>query len=114
MRPFDVFDYETLSLLVGKAYDKALASVHRRAQAPIVRETMALRILKVAYQGARRSGAMPRLAPLAHGSRRPSVGGFFLFIFHGFRSVVHFVQQQLQESCHHPDVTGPFPSPPPL
>jgi hypothetical protein len=68
MRPFDVVDYETLSLL-GKAYDKALASVHHRAKAPIVRETMALRILKVAYQGERDPERLCHAALGALGSR---------------------------------------------
>jgi hypothetical protein len=69
MRPFDVADYKTLSLL-GKAYDKALASFHHRAQAPIVRETMVLRILEVAYQGERDPERLCHAAPGALGSRR--------------------------------------------
>lgn len=68
MRPFDVFDYETLSLL-GEAYDKALGSVHHTAQAPIVRETMALRILEVAYQGERDPERLCHAALGALGSR---------------------------------------------
>jgi hypothetical protein len=64
-------------LIERRAQVKALASVHHAAQAPIIRETMALRILKVAYQGGRdpERCAMPRLVTLAHGCRPPSVSG---------------------------------------
>jgi hypothetical protein len=68
MRPFSVFDYETLSLL-GEAYDKALACIHHTAQAPIVRETMALRILEVAYQGECDPDRLCHAALAALGSR---------------------------------------------
>jgi hypothetical protein len=51
IRPFDVFDPPTLTIL-GKAYDKALASLHDYVrQRPIVRETMAIRIFELASQG---------------------------------------------------------------
>ena len=61
-------DYETLSLL-GEAYDKALASIHRAAQAPIVRETMAIRLLEMANQGERDPERLCRAALCALGSR---------------------------------------------
>ena len=44
MRPFRVFDYETLSVL-GEAYDSALASIRLAARAPVVGNTVAIRLL---------------------------------------------------------------------
>ena len=47
IRPCDVFDPETLVIL-GEAYDKALASLHDRGQPLLVREIMAERIFDLA------------------------------------------------------------------
>ena len=44
MRPFRVFDYEILSVL-GEAYDSALASICLAARAPVVGNTVAIRLL---------------------------------------------------------------------
>jgi hypothetical protein len=52
IRPFDVFDADTLVLL-GQAYDQALASLHDRGQPIIVRETIAIRMFDLASKGER-------------------------------------------------------------
>jgi hypothetical protein len=52
IRPFDVFDFATLTIL-DEAYDKALADLHDAGQPLIVRETMAVRIFELASQGER-------------------------------------------------------------
>jgi hypothetical protein len=43
IRPFDVFDTATLTIL-SEAYDEALVSLHDHGQPIVVRETIALRI----------------------------------------------------------------------
>ena len=50
IRPHDVFDAETLTVL-SDAFDKAIASLQDHGQRPIVRETMAIRILDLAAKG---------------------------------------------------------------
>jgi hypothetical protein len=52
IRPFDVFDSETLAV-IGKAYEKALVSLHDRGQKSIVREIIAVRMLDLASKGER-------------------------------------------------------------
>ncbi len=52
IRPYDVFDSETLTIL-GDAYDKAMGSLHDRGQPQIVRETIALRMFDLASKGER-------------------------------------------------------------
>jgi hypothetical protein len=52
IRPKDVFDADTLTLL-GKAYDHALASLHDRGQPSIVREIIAVRMFNLASRGER-------------------------------------------------------------
>jgi hypothetical protein len=75
MRPFRVFDCDTLSVL-GEVYDSALASIHLAARAPVVGDTMAIRLLEAAREGDLGSRA---LAPCR--ARRPwvpiVVGGRF-------------------------------------
>jgi hypothetical protein len=69
MRPFDVFDPQTLTIL-GEAYDKALASLlDYTRQPPIVREAMAIRIFELASQGERDPERLFRAALGALGSR---------------------------------------------
>jgi hypothetical protein len=68
IRRFDVFDPATLSML-GKAYDKAFASLHYKEQPPIVRETMAIRIFELASQGERDLERLCHAALGALGSR---------------------------------------------
>jgi hypothetical protein len=70
IRPYDVFDPETLVIL-GEAYDKALASLHDRGQPLLVREIMAERIFDLATMGERNPD---RLCKAALGSlaSRPS------------------------------------------
>jgi hypothetical protein len=65
IRPYDVFDPETLVIL-GKAYDKALACLHDRGQPLVVREIMAQRIFDLATTGERNPD---RLCEAALGSR---------------------------------------------
>jgi hypothetical protein len=67
-RPLDVFDPAMLTIL-GKAYDKALASLRYRGQPPIVRETMAVRIFELASQGERDPERLCHAALAALGSR---------------------------------------------
>ena len=64
----DVFDPAMLTIL-GKAYDKALASLRYRGQPPIVRETMAVRIFELASQGERDPERLCHAALAALGSR---------------------------------------------
>ena len=47
IRPYDIFDPETL-IILGDAYDKAIASLHDRGQLTIIRETMAIRMIELA------------------------------------------------------------------
>jgi hypothetical protein len=68
IRPHDVFDTTTLTLL-GKAYDKAIASLHDAGQPAIVRETMAVRIFDVAARGERNVERLFQEAISALGSR---------------------------------------------
>ena len=68
IRPLDVFDPATLTML-GKAYDKALASLRYKAQPPIVRETLAVRIFELASQGERDLERLCHAALGALGSR---------------------------------------------
>jgi hypothetical protein len=55
--------------ILGKAYDKALASLHYGGQPPIVRETMAVRIFELALQGERDPKLLCHAALAALGSR---------------------------------------------
>jgi hypothetical protein len=52
IRPFDSFDSATLQLL-GRAFDRAMASLHDRGQPNIVREVVAIRLLDLAAKGER-------------------------------------------------------------
>jgi hypothetical protein len=52
MRPFDGFDVSTL-IVIGEAYDKAVASLHDRGQPRIVREVIAVRMFDLAAKGER-------------------------------------------------------------
>jgi hypothetical protein len=52
IRPFDVFDSATLTIL-SKAYDEALVSLHDHGQPMVVRETIALRLFDLASKGER-------------------------------------------------------------
>jgi hypothetical protein len=52
IRPFDVFDSETLAV-IGEAYEKALVSLRDRGQKSIVREIIAVRMLDLASKGER-------------------------------------------------------------
>jgi hypothetical protein len=67
IRPFDVFDSSTLTIL-SRAYDKAIASLHDRGQARIVREVIAIRMLDLASKGETSLTRVP-----AASSRRPRV-----------------------------------------
>jgi hypothetical protein len=68
LRPYDVFDSETL-IILGNAYDNAIASLHDRGQPAIVRETMALRMLELASKGERNPERLRQAALAALGSR---------------------------------------------
>jgi hypothetical protein len=52
VRPFDVFDADTL-ILLGRAYDQALASLHDRGQPRVVREAIAIRMFDLVSSGER-------------------------------------------------------------
>jgi hypothetical protein len=52
IRPFDVFDPATLTVL-SEAYDEALVSLHDYGQPIVVRETIALRLFDLASKGER-------------------------------------------------------------
>jgi hypothetical protein len=52
IRPYDVFDSDTWVLL-GDAYDKAIASLHDRGRPTIVREIIAVRMFDLAAKGER-------------------------------------------------------------
>jgi hypothetical protein len=52
IRPYDVFDSETL-IILGEAYDKAIASLQDRGQPAVVRETIAVRMFELASRGER-------------------------------------------------------------
>jgi hypothetical protein len=67
-RPLDVFNPAVLTIL-GKAYDKTLASLHYGGQLLIVRETMAVRIFELASQGERDPERLCHAALAALGSR---------------------------------------------
>jgi hypothetical protein len=69
IRPYDVFDSETL-IILGKAYDKAIASLHDRGQPAIVRETIAVRMFELASRGERDGERLCKAALGALGSRR--------------------------------------------
>jgi hypothetical protein len=68
IRPYDVFDPETLVIL-GEAYDKALASLHDRGQPLLVREIMAERIFDLATMGERDPDRLCKAALGTLGSR---------------------------------------------
>jgi hypothetical protein len=68
IRPQDVFDTATLTLL-GRAYDKAIASLHDRRQPSIVRETIAVRIFDLAARGERDVECLYQGALIALGNR---------------------------------------------
>jgi hypothetical protein len=61
IRPHDVFDAEMLTVL-SDAFDKAIASLQDHGQRPIVRETMAIRILDLAAKGERDPDRLYRAA----------------------------------------------------
>jgi acyl carrier protein len=52
IRPFDVFDGETLTVL-GEAYDKAKIALHNSGQSCIARESVAIRLFELASKGER-------------------------------------------------------------
>jgi hypothetical protein len=52
IRPFDVFDGETLAVL-GDAYDKAKIALHDAGQSSIARESIAIRLFELASKGER-------------------------------------------------------------
>ena len=68
IRPDDVFDAETLTIL-SDAFDKAIASLQDHGQRPIVRETMAVRILDLAAKGERDPDRLYRAALGSLGTR---------------------------------------------
>jgi hypothetical protein len=55
----DVFDSDTL-ILLGEAYDKAVGSLNGVGQFPVVRETVAIRILELASGRTRSRAFVPR------------------------------------------------------
>jgi hypothetical protein len=68
IRPFDVFDSETL-IILGEAYDKAIASLHDCGQPSIVRETIAVRIFELASKGERDPECLCQAALSPRGQR---------------------------------------------
>jgi hypothetical protein len=64
----DVFDSDTL-ILLGEAYDKAVGSLNGVGQFPVVRETVAIRILELASRGERDPERLCQGALDALGSR---------------------------------------------
>jgi hypothetical protein len=68
IRPYDVFDPDTL-IILGDAYDTAIASLHDGGQPTIVRETMAIRMFELASKGERDRDRLCRAALGALGSR---------------------------------------------
>jgi hypothetical protein len=68
IRPYDVFDPDTL-IILGDAYDAAIASLHDGGQPTIVRETMAIRVFELASKGERDRDRLCRAALGALGSR---------------------------------------------
>ena len=68
IRPHDVFGAETLTVL-SDAFDKAIASLQDHGQRPIVRETMAIRILDLAAKGERDPDRLYRAALGSLGTR---------------------------------------------
>jgi hypothetical protein len=68
IRPYDVFDSETL-IIVGNAYDEAVAALHDRGQPAIVREKIASRILELASRGERDRERLCKAALGVLGSR---------------------------------------------
>jgi hypothetical protein len=68
MRPHDVFDTATL-ILLGEAYDMAVASLHNAGQSAIVREAIADRIFDLAASGERDVERLREEALVALGSR---------------------------------------------
>lgn len=68
VRPYDVFDPDTL-IILGDAYDRAIASLHDGGQPTIVRETMAIRMFELASKGERDRDRLCRAALVAFGSR---------------------------------------------
>jgi hypothetical protein len=69
IRPHDVFDTATLSLL-SEAYDKAIASIRDgRGKPAIVRETVAVHILDLAAMGERNVNFLTQEALIALRSR---------------------------------------------
>jgi hypothetical protein len=68
IRPFDGFDSATL-IILGEAYDKALAELHDAGQPVIVRETMAVRIFELASLGERDPAILCHAALGSLGSR---------------------------------------------
>ena len=66
IRPHDVFDAETLTVLS----DAPIASLQDHGQRPIVRETMAIRILDLAAKGERDPDRLYRAALGSLGTRQ--------------------------------------------
>jgi hypothetical protein len=52
IRPFELFDSQTLAVL-GTAYDKAILNLHDRGQPNIVHEVIAMRVFDLAAKGER-------------------------------------------------------------
>lgn len=69
IRPYDVFDSETL-IILGEAYDRAMASLHDRGQPAIVREAVAVRMFELASRGERDEERLCKAALDAVGLRR--------------------------------------------
>jgi hypothetical protein len=68
IRPYDIFDPETL-IILGDAYDKAIASLHDRGQLATIRESMAIRMIELASKGERDRDRLCQAALGALGSR---------------------------------------------
>jgi hypothetical protein len=70
IRPDNSYDPETLEAL-GKAYDRALASLHDAGQPHVVREVIAKRIIEAARKGERDPAKLCAVALAAFNSDKP-------------------------------------------